>query len=148
VTMLANMAARMPCDHVLYHGSLPASNKAENIARFTRDKNCRVLLSSHAGAYGTDLYMANYLINFDLHWSAGKADQINGRHVRASSKFDSVVVRDIVTRGTIEERKHEMLDLKRTIGTAIVDGHGADSDGSIINDLKSLTSHLETVTLS
>ena len=129
------------CESLEYHGGMDAGAKAGTVAKFEGDY--RVLVSSHAGSYGTDLKMANYLINFDLPWSSGKADQINGRHQRAASEFDQVYVVDMITAGTIEERKHRMLALKRKIGSAILDNDGADESGRIENDLGSLTSALE-----
>lgn len=128
-----------------YHGGMDAGEKAAAVAEF--EKEYRVLVSSHAGSYGTDLKMANYLINYDLPWSSGKADQINGRHQRAASEFDQVYVVDMITTGTIEERKHAMLALKRKIGSAILDNNGADESGRVENDLGSLTSALEAATI-
>jgi SNF2 family DNA or RNA helicase len=127
---------------VQYHGGLSTAAKAAAIARFQSEPDVRVFLSSHAGAYGTDMYMANYLINYDLPWSAGKADQINGRHQRASSEFSHVYIRDIILRGTIEERKLAVVEHKRKIAAAVVDGR-APASGRIENDLASLTNWLQ-----
>jgi SNF2 family DNA or RNA helicase len=129
---------------VIFHGGMNAAAKAEAIAKFSRPE-CRLFFSSHAGAYGNDMHMANYLINYDLPWSAGRADQINGRHVRASSQFTSVFIRDLITQGSIEERRQQMLTLKRKVGSAILDGHGQDADGHVVNDLQSLLTHLTEV---
>lgn len=131
-------------DSVTFHGGMNAPAKAEAIAKFSKP-TCRLFLSSHAGAYGNDMHMANYLINYDLPWSAGRADQINGRHVRASSQFTNVFIRDLITTGTIEERRQQMLALKRKVGSAILDGHGQDADGQVVNDLQSLLTHLTEV---
>jgi SNF2 family DNA or RNA helicase len=129
---------------VTYHGGMTAQEKAAAIARYTSDVSCKLFLSSHAGAYGNDMFMANYLINYDLPWSAGRADQINGRHVRASSTFKNVFVRNIIVEGTVEERKLRLLSLKRRVGSAILDGTGADAEGAIDNDLGSLLKQLQT----
>jgi hypothetical protein len=102
-----------------------------------------VFLSSHAGAFGTDLWMANYLINYDLAWSSGKQDQINKRHDRASSLFKDIYVLNAITQGTTEPRKYAMLAHKRRVGAAITDGRGADDKGRIENDLVTLTQCLE-----
>lgn len=126
---------------VQYHGGMNPIAKAAAVNRFTRDKECRLFLSSHAGAYGTDMHMASHLINYDLPWSAGRSDQINARHQRASSEFDKVFIRDLIMSGTIEVRKLAMLDYKRRIGAAVVDGVVPKS-GRIENDLVSLTQFL------
>lgn len=142
VHMLTLIEEALDVECVQYHGQMDAASKSAAVAKFTSDPECRVFLSSHAGAYGTDLYMANYLINYDLPWSSGKADQINGRHVRASSEFPNVFVRDMVTMGTVEERKHKMLAFKRRIGTAVLDNTGQDELGRVENDVDTLTSYL------
>lgn len=127
---------------VTYTGQMSAASKTQAIQTFKKDPRCRVFLSSHAGAYGTDLPEANYLINYDLPWSAGKADQINGRHQRASSEFDKVMVRDIICPGTVEERKFLMIEKKRELSAGLVDGKVPRS-GRLENDLISLTDWLE-----
>jgi hypothetical protein len=87
--------------------------------------------------------MANYLINYDLAWSAGKQDQINARHNRASSQFKDIYILNAITSGTTEPRKLAMLAHKRRVGSAITDGRGADAKGRIENDVQTLTQCLE-----
>lgn len=128
---------------VLYHGKMNAGRKAASAARFMQDEDCRVFLSSHAGAFGTDLYMANHLINYDLAWSSGKQDQINARHARAASTFSTVFIHNLLTTGTTEVRKYASLAQKRRVGSAIMDGKGADDKGRIDNDLETLTEYLK-----
>jgi SNF2 family DNA or RNA helicase len=127
---------------VQFHGGMSPQEKAAAVAKYTSDPSTRIFLSSDAGAYGNDMFMANYLINYDLPWSAGRFDQRNGRHVRASSQFSNVFIRNLITEGTVEERKYALLRLKRRVGSAILDGTGADSAGAIENDLGSLMKHL------
>jgi SNF2 family DNA or RNA helicase len=130
---------------VQFHGGLSASEKADVISRFTDDHECRVFLSSHAGAYGVDMHMANVLVNYDHPWSAGKADQVNGRHVRVSSEFDRVYVCNMITPGTIEEWKLRKQERKRSVASAVMDGYGADSEGRIPLDGDTLRDHLTWV---
>jgi len=127
---------------VQYHGGMSAAAKAGAVAKFREDPDCRLFICSHAGAFGTDLHMANYLYNFDLAWSAGTQDQINGRHSRAASKFENIYVRNLITRGTTEPRKFELIAHKRRTASAILDNVGADHEGRVVNDVGSLTEHL------
>lgn len=124
---------------VTYTGRMSAGAKAYAANRFEVDPECRVFLSSHAGAFGTDLWIANYLVNYDLAWSSGKQDQINARHNRAASKHKSIYVLNAITTATTEPRKLAMLAHKRRVGSAITDGRGADEKGRIDNDLVTLT---------
>jgi SNF2 family DNA or RNA helicase len=129
---------------VSYHGEMTASQKVGAVAKFRDEPQTRVIICSHAAAFGTDLKMADYLINFDLPWSAGTADQINARHVRASSEFERVFIVNLICENTIEARKPEVLAHKRKTATAIVDGHGADGRGRLENQVATLTEYLKS----
>ena len=91
--------------------------------------------------------MARHLVNYDNPWSAGMADQINGRHVRLSNEFKQVFIHTMYVSDTIEERMLGQQEQKRRINAAVVDGHGADRMGRIDNSVESLTSFLEATIL-
>jgi SNF2 family DNA or RNA helicase len=101
-----------------------------------------VFLSSDAGGYGVDLPQANYLISYDLPWSAGKLDQREARIVRLSSQHPHVTIASFVMKGSIEERQYEMLQQKRGINEAFID-KGYDTQGRFELTLSSLTSFLQ-----
>lgn len=126
---------------VVYHGGMSPAQKAAAVRQFTDSAKYRCFLSSHAGAYGTDMHMANYLINYDLPWSGGTWDQINGRHQRVSSEFGRVFIRDLIAEGTTEVRKLAVLRHKRKVASAVIDGRSPRS-GRIENDVLTLTDFL------
>lgn len=127
--------------YVYYNGDMSNSAKVAAVSRFERDPTCNVFISSHAGAYGTDMYMASHLINYDLPWSAGKADQINARHVRVASEFKQVFVRDMLLRGSLDHWKHELLESKRDLAAQIMDGKKSAQPALI----RSLTQALQSM---
>lgn len=129
--MLDIIADRLDCGYVKFHGGMDAKAKNSAYCTFRDDPECRVFLSSNAGAYGVDMSMANYLINYDIPWSAGQADQRNGRHVRASSEFDKVFIRNMIVKGSVEERKLRILRRKRALASSVLDGAGHDDFGRI-----------------
>lgn len=129
---------------VQYHGEMNVRAKEGAVAKYTRDPDCRIFLSSHAGAYGRDLYMANHLVNTDWAPSAGRKDQINGRHRRAASEFEHVEVHNVIVADTIELRNQGKLGFKSRIGAAVLDGKGADRHGGVDNDVVSLTAYLDS----
>ena len=130
-------------DSVLFTGDM--SNKERDIAKeqFKTDAKCRVFLSSDAGGYGVDIPEANYLINYDLPWSSGKLEQRNARIRRLSSEWESVTVLNMLMARSIEERQYSMLEQKKAIASAIVDGQGIDLKGRLTLDLQSLNAFLE-----
>jgi SNF2 family DNA or RNA helicase len=132
---------------VLFTGDMDAKQKDAAKTRFQTQRDVRVFLSSDAGGYGVDLPEANYLINYDLPWSAGKLDQRNARIVRLSSTWESVTLINLLMQGSVEERMYALLTQKRAIASAVVDGRGIDRKGNLSLDLKSLTEFLESSTV-
>jgi len=126
----------------LYSGKLDAKTKEENKVAFNNDPSIRVLISSDAGGYGVDLPAGNLLVNYDLPWSSGAATQRNGRIIRASSRFQSAVIQDILIAGSVEVRQYEALQQKNAIASAVIDGEGIDDKGGIPLTIGSLKQFL------
>jgi SNF2 family DNA or RNA helicase len=136
--MVRLIESAMPCQSVTYTGQMSPSQKAAAVQEFATNDVTRVFISSHAGAYGTDMRMASHLINYDLPWSGGVYDQINGRHQRVSSEFSQVYVTDMVCTNTIEERKLAVLERKLAVAAAVIDGKAPASGRVEMSDLVGL----------
>jgi SNF2 family DNA or RNA helicase len=128
-------------DSVLFMGGMGAEERDTAKQRFATDPNVRLFLSSDAGGYGVDLPQANYLVSYDLPWSAGKLDQREARIIRLSSTHPHVTVVSFVMKGSIEERQYEMLQQKREINKAFID-KGYDSQGKFELNLGTLSDFL------
>lgn len=126
-------------------GDTPAKDRHERITRFNTQPDCRLFLSSDAGAYGVNLDSGTHLINFDLPWSAGALKQRVARIDRTSSKHERIDILYLYTSGTIEERQYHMLAEKDRIAEAFIDGKGYPSgDGGVLQlELSSLREFLE-----
>ena len=122
---------------VIFDGDMNSGEKEAAKQKFKKSPKVRVFLSSDAGGMGVDLPEANYLINYNHPWSAGKADQRNSRHVRAGSAWDQVWVLNYIVKGSVEEWKFNVLETKRKVGSAILDG-GPTKQGVITFDAGSL----------
>lgn len=129
----------------VYTGQMSAKEKEAAKVRFQTDPSARLLISTDAGGYGVDLPQANLLINFDLPWSSGLAIQRNGRIRRASSKWPSIVIQDLLASDTLEERQHAMLSQKRSIATAVLDGRGINEQGGVDLTVGALSEFLREV---
>jgi SNF2 family DNA or RNA helicase len=114
-----------------YTGQMDAKQKEASKEKFLTDPECRVFISSDAGGYGVDLPNANLLINYDLPWSAGLSVQRNGRIKRASSRWPTVIIQDILMQNSIEERQYDMLAQKNAVADAVLDGAGINSKGGV-----------------
>lgn len=144
LAMIADETAGMT-QSVLFTGDMSAKAKDAAKEKFLADPKVRLFLSSDAGGYGVDLPNSNYLISYDLPWSAGKLDQRNARIIRLSSEFDSVTLIYMMMEGSVEERQYDMLTQKQAIGSAVMDGKGFDrKTGRLDLDLKSLSEFLAT----
>ena len=120
-----------------------AKEKEKSKEKFLTDPECRIFVSSDAGGYGVDLPNANLLVNYDLPWSAGLSMQRNGRIKRASSRWPTITIQDILVKSSIEERQHEMLGQKNAVADAVMDGQGINSKGGIDLTVGSLISFLQ-----
>ncbi len=129
---------------MIYTGELNAKQKDHNLKRFQRDPEVRVLVATDAGGFGLDIPQANYLLNYDLPDGAGAADQRDTRIVRASSTFTTVSRNWIFIKGSVEERKHMVLQQKRAVARAFVDARGLNHRGGVDLDAKSLTAFLKS----
>ena len=129
-------------DSVLFMGGMGADERDRAKQKFQTDPNVRLFLSSDAGGYGVDLPQANYLISYDLPWSAGKLDQRDARIIRLSSTHPHVTITSFVMKGSIEERQYEMLMQKRGINEAFLD-KGYDSQGKFELNLGTLSDFLK-----
>jgi SNF2 family DNA or RNA helicase len=141
--MLNILQKKMKVPSVLFTGDQTARERDEAIERFTKDKRCRVFLSSDAGGIGVDLPIANYLISYDLPWSSGKFEQRQGRILRISSKWPEVTLLSMLMKGSIEERMWDMLVEKSAISNAWMDGDGVDEQGTFSVTLGSLKDFLQ-----
>lgn len=126
---------------VIFSGDQTSAEKEAAKQAFKTDPQVRVFLSSDAGGMGVDLPEANTLINYNHPWSAGKADQRNSRHIRAGSLWDEVAVYNMLVSGSVEEWKFDILDRKRALGSAILDG-GKTDRGEISFDVGSLLNYV------
>ena len=145
--MLEILRSRLAWDSVLFTGDMSAKEKNAAKNKFAEDADIRLFLSSYAGGYGLDMNMADYLINYDHPWSFGAQDQINSRHVRASSVFDKVYVRNLIVQGSIEERKLRTLARKKRMSELAIDGidPGPDPFGASVSlDADFLRTHLQS----
>lgn len=129
-------------DSVLFTGDMSSAEKDRSKEVFSTDPNCRAFLSSDAGGYGVDLPIANYLISYDLPWSSGKLEQREARIIRLSSKFPHVTIATFVMSGSIEERQYDMLQHKKSVNEAFVDGKHHDARGGMDITLNTLTTFL------
>ena len=61
------------------HGKVPARKRGGLIARFGKDPDCKVFLSTDAGGVGLNLQAASAVANFEPPWNPTRLEQRVGR---------------------------------------------------------------------
>ncbi len=107
--------------YVSFHGGVPSERRPALVERFRDDPQCRVFLSTDAGAAGLNLQHASTLVNMDLPWNPALLEQRIGRIHRMGQKRPVQIV-NFVAKGTIEEGMLSVLAFKRSLSAGILDG--------------------------
>jgi hypothetical protein len=107
--------------YVRFHGSVPADKRPALLERFRDDPECRVFLSTDAGASGLNLQHAQLLVNMDLPWNPALLEQRIARIHRMGQKRPVQIV-NFVAKGTIEEGMLSVLAFKKSLSEGILDG--------------------------
>ena len=107
--------------YVSFHGGVPSDKRPALVERFRNDPDCRVFLSTDAGAAGLNLQHASTLVNMDLPWNPALLEQRIGRIHRLGQKRPVQIV-NFVAKGTIEEGMLSVLAFKRSLSAGILDG--------------------------
>src|ERR1700739_1253756 len=99
---------------VSLHGNVPARKRGELIARFGKDPDCKVFLSTDAGGVGLNLQTASAVVNFEPPWNPARLEQRVGR-VHRFGQTQPVQVIHLLTENSIEERVWETLRIKKAL---------------------------------
>ena len=133
--------------YVSFHGGVPSEKRPALVERFRDDPDCRVFLSTDAGATGLNLQHASTLINMDLPWNPALLEQRIGR-IHRMGQTRPVQIVNFVAKGTIEEGMLSVLAFKRSLSAGILDGGTGEIalGGSRLNrfmkDVENVTGHM------
>ena len=119
--ILAEELKEQDIDFCFLHGGVPSVKRKNLIDRLRDDPECRVFLSTDAGATGLNLQTASLLINLDLPWNPAVLEQRIARIYRLG-QANPVQIINMVARGTIEERMLSTLRFKSNLAAGILDG--------------------------
>lgn len=112
--------------YVSFHGGIASDKRPELIERFSSDPDCRVFLSTDAGATGLNLQQhATTLVNMDLPWNPALLEQRIGR-IHRIGQTQPVQIINFVAKGTIEEGMLAVLAFKRSLSAGILDGGASE----------------------
>jgi SNF2 family DNA or RNA helicase len=127
----AEVLERLKIGHVTLHGGVPGKQRRGLMDRFRDDAECRVFLSTDAGGTGLNLQTADTVINFEVPWNPAVLNQRVAR-VHRMGQHRPVQVINLVTRGTIEERVLQTLELKKSLFEGVFSGTSDEVDFSAL----------------
>ncbi len=99
----------------LLHGSVKQS-RAEILARYERDQDVPILLSSEVGSEGIDLQFSSIVVNYDLPWNPMLLEQRIGRVDRLGQTKKKVGILNLIYNDTIDKRIYDRLYDRLGIG--------------------------------
>ena len=100
---------------------MPQDRRRAEIARFKRDPDCRLFLSTDSGSVGFNLQIASSVINLDLPWNPAKLEQRIARAWR-KNQIRTVDVINLVTEDSIEHVMLQVLSQKQALADGVLDG--------------------------
>jgi len=117
LAFLAETLAAEGIPAVAYHGGLGRREKDGVVAAF-RDQ-APVLLATDAAGEGRNLQFCHTMVNFDLPWNPLQIEQRLGRLHRIGQDHE-VVLTNLATAGTVEERILHLLEAKLNLFELVV----------------------------
>lgn len=110
--------------YVQYEGTAKERQAAQDA--FMSDPDVQVFLSSDKGSDSLDLYEANIVINYDLPWNWSRLQQRVNRVHRIVSNHETVYYYDLLMADSVEDRKRELIKLKKGFHDGVFRGSLAD----------------------
>jgi superfamily II DNA or RNA helicase len=128
--------------HVILTGE--THDRDTPIARFQSGDVSVFLLSLKAGGVGLNLTAADAVIHYDPWWNPAVEAQATARAYRMGQD-KPVFVTKLVARGTLEERMLAMLERKRELAGALLDGQGNALTGLTLADVDALLAPISSL---
>ncbi|OHE77897.1 MAG: hypothetical protein A3F67_09210, partial [Verrucomicrobia bacterium RIFCSPHIGHO2_12_FULL_41_10] len=105
-------------------------NRKEELLKFREDPECKVFVASLlAAGVGIDLTVASIVVHYDRWWNPAKENQATDR-VHRIGQNRGVQVFKLITKGTIEEEIHTIIERKKGLLEDIV---GAEDQITYLN---------------
>ncbi|MEO1527517.1 MAG: DEAD/DEAH box helicase [Planctomycetota bacterium] len=149
--MLSRIESRLDglgCDYVRLDGQVPQKKRAELVARFQNEPECRLISMTNAGSTGLNLQSANTVVNVDLPWNPAVLEQRIARSYRMGQKQPVHVYKFVTTNATcptIEEGLLTTLASKQDLADASINFGSDVSEVAMQSGMEDLKRRLEVI---
>lgn len=130
--------------YVRLDGSIPQKKRQGLIQQFQREPDCKLFITTNAGATGLNLQAANTVINVDLPWNPAVLEQRISRVHRMGQKRP-VQAFLLVTEETLEERLLSTLSAKHELALAALDPDSKVKTVDLASGMDELKRRLEVL---
>jgi len=144
LNLIEPLLTKRRIDFVRLDGSVPQKKRQGLMERFREDPQCRLFITTNAGATGLNLQAADTVINVDLPWNPAVLEQRISRVHRMGQKR-SVQVYLLVTEDTIEEGMLNTLEAKRELALAALDLESEVNEVALSGGIEALKRRLEVL---
>ena len=135
--VIERLLEEFPGIAVRYDGKMSGIEKDRAIGQFQTDPSIRLFIGNiKAAGVGINLTASNSVAFLELPWTPADLDQCEDRCHRIGQR-DVVRVYYLLAEGTIEERIARMIDGKRKVLDAIMDGKVTESESLLTELIKS-----------
>ena len=129
-------------NYVRLDGSVPQKKRQALMHQFQKDPDCKLFITTNAGATGLNLQAANTVINVDLPWNPAVLEQRISRAHRMGQKRP-VQVFLLVTKDTLEENLLVTLSAKHKLSLAVLDPDSDTAEVDMAAGMEELKRRLE-----
>ncbi len=129
LNLIEPLLAKRQMDYVRLDGSVPQQKRQGLMHQFQKDPDCKLFITTNAGATGLNLQAANTVINVDLPWNPAILEQRIARVHRMGQKRP-VQVYILVTEETLEESLLSTLSAKHELALSVLD---PDAEASAVD---------------
>jgi hypothetical protein len=138
------LAARLKAGAVRLDGSVPQKQRQGLVHHFMNENDCRLFLTTNAGATGLNLQAANTVVNVDLPWNPALLEQRISRAHRMGQRRP-VQVYLMVTEETIEDSLLATLSMKKDMALAVLDPESTVREMAMIGSVEEMKRRLEVL---
>ncbi len=142
LNLIEPLLEKQKLNYVRLDGSVPQKKRQGLIHQFQNDPDCKLFITTNAGATGLNLQAANTVINVDLPWNPAVLEQRISRAHRMGQKRP-VQVFLLVTKDTLEENLLATLSAKHELSLAVLDPDSDTAEVDMAAGMEELKRRLE-----